>query len=48
MDEVVYLICGKEDLNFHEFEIFTTYEGYTKEDHEVKWFWEILGEFDDL
>lgn len=48
MDEVFYLICGSDDLNFDELEMFTNYEGFKKEDAEVKWFWEILKDFDDL
>ena len=39
------LICGKEELDFHELEKSCRYEGYTKDSQAVKWFWEVLHDF---
>ena len=46
MDEVIDLICGKEDLDFKELERSTRYEGFDKDHQVVKWFWEVLHSFD--
>jgi ubiquitin-protein ligase E3 A len=46
VDEVIDLICGKEDLDFKELERSTRYEGFDKEHQVVKWFWEVLHSFD--
>jgi len=44
----MHLICGKEDLNFYELEVFTNYEGYDKTDQIIRWFWEVLYELSPL
>ena len=45
--EVMMLICGVDELNFSEMEQSTKYDNCSKNDQTVKWFWEILHEFDD-
>eukprot|EP01015_Nassula_variabilis_P025277 TRINITY_DN4914_c0_g1_i2.p1 TRINITY_DN4914_c0_g1~~TRINITY_DN4914_c0_g1_i2.p1 ORF type:complete len:196 (-),score=57.86 TRINITY_DN4914_c0_g1_i2:113-700(-) len=46
--EIHELICGSSHLDFKELERVTIYDdGYTKESQAIKFFWEILHEFDE-
>ncbi|EGC34776.1 hypothetical protein DICPUDRAFT_152946 [Dictyostelium purpureum] len=47
-EELSNLVCGVEDLNFDELELFATYEGgYTKDDTTIKNFWKVLHSLSD-
>lgn len=43
-EELELLICGSPILDFNALEKTTTYNGYTKEDDTIKYFWEVLHE----
>jgi ubiquitin-protein ligase E3 A len=45
--EVMKLICGVDQLDFHTLEKTTQYEQCSREDKTVRWFWEIIHELDD-
>ena len=45
--EVQKLICGIEELDMKDLQRTATYERCTKDDQTIKWFWEILNDFDD-
>lgn len=46
INELIDLVCGKEELDFKELERSTRYEGFEKTSQVVLWFWELLHEFD--
>lgn len=42
------LVCGSRKFDFYELEKVTKYvDGYTKDHHIIKWFWEIVHDFND-
>ncbi|XP_077992332.1 putative E3 ubiquitin-protein ligase HECTD2 [Glandiceps talaboti] len=40
-EEVEILVCGNPNLNLEELEKVTTYEGYSRNDPTIRYFWEI-------
>lgn len=46
-DEVIKLIKGVDHLDFDELKKSARYVGCTADEQHVKWFWEVLEQFDD-
>ena len=47
-EELELLICGSDDLDFIALRSSTVYDdGYSGDSDIVRWFWEVLGEYDD-
>ena len=42
--ELDLLLCGSPDINVADWQEHTTYQGFTKTDEAVVWFWEIVEE----
>ena len=45
--ELEMLICGSQVLDFHELEAHTKYDGLSKNDQVVRWFWEVAHQFSE-
>jgi hypothetical protein len=45
--ELELLICGDTNLDFHELERGSTYEGFNEDDETTALFWRVLHEFDE-
>jgi hypothetical protein len=41
-EELAMLVCGTPELNFHDLERVTEYEGYTRTDEVIKMFWNVV------
>ena len=47
-EELEELVCGQPELNFNDLQSITKYDGgFTETSLSIKWFWEIVHEFDD-
>ena len=46
-EELELIICGNQILDFHELKRVCKYEEYTKDSETIKYFWEILLEFNE-
>ena len=46
-EELELIICGTQILDFHELKKVCKYEEYTKDSQTIKYFWEILLEFNE-
>ena len=46
-EELELIICGNQILDFHELKRVCKYEEYTKDSETIKYFWEVLLEFNE-
>jgi ubiquitin-protein ligase E3 A len=45
--ELDVLVSGEEDLDWESFKSKVAYDGYTKTDEVIKWFWEVFDDFSE-
>ena len=43
--ELELMLCGMQELDIDEWEKYTMYKGYDKESKQIKWFWQVNGDF---